>query len=607
MEREVDSVTCLPVFLPLPFLILQDDSMSADTMIDTSIVTDYFRGRKEHCGVQVPGSTFRRVEKTITEQMFQDQHLDGKACYGFYLMLPDDTVYCTCLDFDNHDDQPDPDWDLKAKRVYHFLQERDLEPVYEVSSSGSGAHIWLFFESPVPAWIVRKFWTAVGKQLKLHFPEVYPRQDHLREGGFGNLVRLPYWNKSHFIDPEMDGRIDFPYPRYTTRAELEDLCIAVGVSILPDTSPETELPLQVQEILDTPNSLLSRRWRGDMSGLSESADQSRSAVVFYLAQELVYQRVPTEDIIKALQHWCEDNDYEKGENEQWLNLVIERAYESVRTRLHTLEDSGDTIVDCAATFLDRYGNDHYFSSGIYPLDCSIDGIAPGEVGIIAARPGHGKSALALQWLISQAESGTNCLMLNAEMSAYEIGRRLIMHTFPDEDMWKGSKEEMLSTIRNHWEGKGTLFYKPVGTIEDVESHIANYVKKKNVQVVAVDYLQLLRSSTTNGRYETVTEISQRIKGSARDNDVAILALCQVSREVERRDTIAFQGSDLRESGQLEQDADLIMFAWYYGRGGDESEDQDRYDLFITKRRNGPIRKERITLKFDSSRQRFLVP
>ena len=128
-----------------------------------------------------------------------------------------------------------------------------------------------------------------------------------------------------------------------------------------------------------------------------------------------------------------------------------------------------------------------------------------------------------------------------------------------------------------------------------------------MQVVAVDYLQLLRSSTTNGRYETVTEISQRIKGSARDNDVAILALCQVSREVERRDTIAFQGSDLRESGQLEQDADLIMFAWYYGRGGDESEDQDRYDLFITKRRNGPIRKERITLKFDSSRQRFLVP
>jgi KaiC/GvpD/RAD55 family RecA-like ATPase len=577
---------------------------STEIMVNVPTIMSYFRGREGHCGVQVPGSTFRRLDKTITDDMFQDQHLTGKACYGFYLMSEKDTVYCSCVDFDNHEDQPDPDWDLKAERVYHFLQERDMEPVYEVSSSGSGAHVWLFFETPLPAWLVRRFWTAVAKQLKLHFPEVYPRQDYIREGGYGNLVRLPYWNNSHFVDPEMGGRIEFPVPRFTTRAELEDLCIAVGVSILPETSPDSELPIQVKEILETPNSLLARRWRGDFSGLSESSDQSRSAQVFYLAQELVYQRIPTADVVTALQCWCDENDYEKGENDQWLELVVQRAYDSVRSRLHTMEEAGDTIVDCAETFLGRFGKDHYFSSGISSIDSSIDGIAPGEVGIIAARPGHGKSALALQWLIHQADLGVNCLMLNAEMSAYEIGRRLIMHSFPNESDWNDNRSDMLDWIKSQWSSKGKLYYRPVGTIEDVENHIHNYVQKRGVQIVAVDYLQLLRSSTTNGRYETVTEISQRIKGAARDNDVAILALCQVSREVERRENISFQGSDLRESGQLEQDADLIMFAWYYGRGGTDTADPDRYDLFLAKRRNGPIRNERVSLTFNSQRQWF---
>jgi replicative DNA helicase len=195
-------------------------------------------------------------------------------------------------------------------------------------------------------------------------------------------------------------------------------------------------------------------------------------------------------------------------------------------------------------------------------------------------------------------------MLNAEMSAYEIGRRLIMHSFPNESDWNDNRSDMLDWIKSQWSSKGKLYYRPVGTIEDVENHIHNYVQKRGVQIVAVDYLQLLRSSTTNGRYETVTEISQRIKGAARDNDVAILALCQVSREVERRENISFQGSDLRESGQLEQDADLIMFAWYYGRGGTDTADPDRYDLFLAKRRNGPIRNERVSLTFNSQRQWF---
>ena len=132
------------------------------------------------------------------------------------------------------------------------------------------------------------------------------------------------------------------------------------------------------------------------------------------------------------------------------------------------------------------------------VDYSIDGVGPGEVAIIAARPGHGKSALALQWLIYQAQNNVNCLMLNAEMSAREIGRRVVMNGFPeDEAYWEENKNEIMEKIEEYWKDKGKLFYRPVGSIEDVETNIKSYVENKGVQLVAIDYLQLLRSSTSS--------------------------------------------------------------------------------------------------------------
>ena len=84
--------------------------------------------------------------------------------------------------------------------------------------------------------------------------------------------------------------------------------------------------------------------------------------------------------------------------------------------------------------------------------------------------------------------------------------------------------------------------------------------------------------------------------------MAILALCQVSRAVEQRDEPEFQSSDLRESGQLEQDADLIAFGHWWGRTG--SRDRDDYELHIVKRRNGPVRIPIVKVRFNSSMQKF---
>ena len=83
----------------------------------------------------------------------------------------------------------------------------------------------------------------------------------------------------------------------------------------------------------------------------------------------------------------------------------------------------------------------------------------------------------------------------------------------------------------------------------------------------------------------------------------MLALCQVSRAVDSRDTVHFNASDLRESGQLEQDADLIIFGWWHARAA-YNKDPKKYDLHIAKRRNGPIRTAKVELSFDAPRQQF---
>ena len=566
-------------------------------------VLEYFIGRSDNCATQNPGTSgFRRLERGLTSDDCHTLHLTGRKCFGFYLMREDNTVRCSCVDFDNHPEHPDPEWQDNAERTFFFLQELDLDPVMEMSQSGSGSHCWLFFEEWIPAWLIRKFWKAVDARLEVGYDEIYPRQDFLKGKGVGSLLRLPYWNKSRFVDPEENwDTIDFDGARYVSRSELEELCIQLGVSPTPPAEKtngeDGELPYTVQSLLDNPDSVLARRWN-KIPDKDFKGDDSGSAWAYYIACELVYQRIHTDVIRTALQAWCrKEGDDHRLEQEGWIDTVINSAYDKINQRLGSESVEAETLVDCAKSFLNRVGKDYYYSSGLPALDHAIDGIGAGEVGILAARPGHGKSALSIQWAIHQGLLGTNCLILNAEMSAKEIGKRVVMQDFPDENIWEKHRGEIIRQVQEKWNGKSPPFYRSVGTIDDVERHIKEFSERKRVQLVVVDYVQLLRSSSSNGRYETVTEISQRIKGAARDNEVAILALCQVSREVERRESIEFQGSDLRESGQLEQDADLILFCWNHP-------ESTNYEIHVAKRRNGPIRKNKVYLRFEPEEQRF---
>jgi len=570
--------------------------------LDPKQILTHFKGREDHVALQ-QGKGFKPhklKEIPLNLEKFEQSHLGQKRCFGFYLMTPDNEVYCSCLDFDDHDDDPDPEWRAKATSYYHFLQERGLKPVMEVSSSGSGAHLWLHFSEPVPAVQARSFWKAVAKRVGIPVREIYPRQDRLSGEGMGNLVRYPGWNQSRFVDVEDDWNTMDLEVHPVTGSDLVEIAADIGERLEKVSSDkESFVSERVGEILSWDDSLLARRWRGDTEGLT--GDTSRSVQAFCLAREMIYQRIPDNEIKAALRHWCDEIGYDKPE--RWIDLTLRKAYELMGKRSQPEEH--EDLASCATMFLNQLGTHNYMGLGVQSVDQSIDGVAPGEVCIIAARPGHGKSSLALHWLDHQANLGVPTLMLSAEMSRYELGRRMIQRLIGgDEEMWKEKREQALKKVEKYFRDRARPYVRCVTTIGDIEKAIREYTQQHAVQLVAVDYLQLI-AGEKEGRYEEVSEISRRIKAAARDYNVGILALCQVSRDVDRRDSVQFNLSDMKESGSIEQDADVILAGFWHGRSDKTMGGFEDYELHCIKRRNGPIRKTRMELRFLAEKQVFL--
>lgn len=575
-----------------------------------------FRGRPDY--VAVPNGEAGFMPKSLTEPMRPEwldaEHLAGNRCLGFYLMTEASEVYATAVDFDNKPDNPDEEWQDKTERLYYGLCQLDLHPVVEVSQSGNAAHVWLFSDAPMPAYIVRRFWYAVAESCDVPLVEIYPRQDRLSGKGLGNLIRYPLWNLSRFVDVERDDwpQIDAeqllagirPTDAETLAGHVYDL-----TGVVPQEKAQgvdsRGLSRRVAQLVDRPNTLLGRRWGGDMQGLN---DKSRSALCLSIACELVRNYVPTEDVATALRVWCADQGYEKGERDDWIDTTVERAYDFLGAR-QIERTTTWTIEDAAAEYVDelRRGIPPHIGSGISELDYSIDGVAPGEVCIIAARPSHGKTAFAMQWVDHAAERGTPCLLISEEMSKLELGKRALLSISELEfGDWHGREDELVASIRAHYAHRAKVFgLESVQSIDAVERLVDQYVQIHGVGLVAVDYLQLLGSDQQR-RYDSVTDISRRLKQTATRNGVAMLVLCQLNREVEKREGHEPQLSDLRESGQIEQDADTVLMLQWDCRVSKEANPKD-YRVFVRKRRNGAIRVTCVGTEFDASRQRFGKP
>lgn len=237
-------------------------------------------------------------------------------------------------------------------------------------------------------------------------------------------------------------------------------------------------------------------------------------------------------------------------------------------------------------------------TGLAKLDETISGWAKGTYNVIAARPGMGKTALALQQCIHAAGIGRSVALFSLEMSNPALGRRYIAHSIEVElrrvmtarfsrDRWDDIVEVCAKTA----EWKFWLCKRADLRVAELRTQARRLAKKRGgLDLVVVDYLQLVGAEAHGSRNEIMTEVSHGVKALAIELDCAVLALSQLSRAGEQANREP-KLSDLRDSGTIEQDADLVLFIDYprwdkLFMGGETRPRKRRFD--IAKHRNGPV-------------------
>lgn len=221
--------------------------------------------------------------------------------------------------------------------------------------------------------------------------------------------------------------------------------------------------------------------------------------------------------------------------------------------------------------------------GLPPLDAMLGPMAPGELIVVAARPGCGKSALALQAARTVAEDGGRALFVSLEMTAPELARRLLA-----ADGIQISRRRQPDLVSAQAAAgalpKSLELWAPTGArVGEIRAEARLRSAREPLGLLVVDYIGLVTpDDLRQPRHEQVSAITRRLKQLAQELGCAVLACCQLNREADgRQPTLAM----LRESGSVEQDADAVVFV-HHADGAHGSEPRN-VEIIVAKRRNGP--------------------
>ena len=252
-------------------------------------------------------------------------------------------------------------------------------------------------------------------------------------------------------------------------------------------------------------------------------------------------------------------------------------------------------------------------TGFKDLDNILAGLQKSDLFILAARPSMGKTALALGLAHNIAvQSEQTVLLFSLEMSKEQLVDRLLS-TESGVDAWNLRTGNLSDNdFEKIGKAMGTLSEAPIYiddtpgiTVSDLRTRARREAHLRPLGLIIVDYLQLMSGGKSFGdgnRVQEISEISRGLKGIARELNVPVIALSQLSRSVESRSPQIPQLADLRESGSIEQDADVVAFLYREDYYNPESERKSIIDIFIKKHRNGPT--GAVELFFDRKKQKF---
>ncbi len=315
-------------------------------------------------------------------------------------------------------------------------------------------------------------------------------------------------------------------------------------------------------------------------------------------QAIVEHSFNSEDKVEALT-FAEKTVFDLSQNEETSHLTsAETALNEVINKLETIEKDKSSLAG--------------IKTGFYGLDLLTNGLQKSDLILLAARPAVGKTSLAMNIVNNIALNGGSCAIFSLEMSAAQLMQRAVFSTAM-VSMSKGLKGELSP---KEWKlvleakeklSKSKIFIddSALNTPVDILSKCRRIKREHGLDVVMIDYLQLMSSGKKSDNRQTeVSDISRNLKIAAKELNVPIICLSQLSRAVEGRKGNRPMLSDLRESGAIEQDADIVMFIHNPDKylEDENAVKQGIVELIVAKHRNGPT--DTIKLKFISEHTTF---
>ncbi|MBL9093973.1 MAG: replicative DNA helicase [Planctomycetaceae bacterium] len=254
------------------------------------------------------------------------------------------------------------------------------------------------------------------------------------------------------------------------------------------------------------------------------------------------------------------------------------------------------------------------STGLRDLDTQTGGLHDSELVILAARPSMGKTALATTIAENVAMNDKNgVLFVSLEMSRLELAERMLCsrgringHNLRNGILSSGDRKKLIEASSDLSQAPIYIDDSPSRTMTEIAAAARRLKRREGLRLVVIDYLQLIEPDNhKDQRQEQVSKIARRLKGMARELKVPVLCLSQLNRQAEASKDNRPKLSHLRESGAIEQDADVVMFVhreeYYMTNEEDKAKVAGKADLIIAKQRNGPVGDVRVAWRQNFTR------
>ena len=279
------------------------------------------------------------------------------------------------------------------------------------------------------------------------------------------------------------------------------------------------------------------------------------------------------------------------------SMVLNLSKKILKNSIVDMKTAGVDEIMRMERVSDNRGKTLGISTGFIDLDRMTSGLNNSDLIILAARPAMGKTAFALNLALNAGKEQKNVLVFSLEMPAQQLYQRLLSiesgipqhklkNVYLEEDEWTKLTVATLNL------SKTSIFVAdlPYTNVLEIRSYARKMKSQKKLDLIIIDYLQLINGTGRGGsefsRQQEISDISRSLKGLARELDVPVIALSQLSRAVESRVDKRPVLSDLRESGAIEQDADIVAFLYREEYYIPETENKGITELIIGKHRNG---------------------